>query len=127
MLDLAQAEDLLSSADQRLLALAKGNIVRRERAEIKAKLGRRELYLDDVLEPFDLKPCLVGAPILEIISAARGFGSTKARWALDVVGIPPHRKTGHIAQRQRKELIRYLIREHGQAFYGSAAVGDYLC
>lgn len=112
--------------DLRLEALKRANRVRFERAAVKSALGARELLLDDVLEPFDVRPCLYSATLLEVISAAKGFGNTKALWALKKVGIPAYRRVGHCPHRQRKQLVRYLMRNHRKAFYG-AAWREYLC
>lgn len=127
MPDLLDRSGEFTAEDKRLLNLAKANLRRRERRDIKRKLSTRELYLDDVLEAATPRACLCTAPLAEIVAAGRGFSRQKADLAIRECGLDPFVRLIAVPQWKRRELLRHLARKHGRALYGSAAFREYVC
>lgn len=95
-------------AAQPLEALAIANRVRSERAQLKRRLGRRELCVAELLR--DPPHCLDTMPIEALLVAVPRMGRVKAGRVLLASGIPPTAQIGRLTYEQVERLIRVTRR-----------------
>ena len=105
------AEAPRRSAKQRREALAQANLVRTQRARLKADLkeghlkeGRRSLAAL-IAEPPDY---LASAKLTEVLGAVPRCGSVRVARLLEHCRVSPNKTIGGLSPRQRRELVAAL-------------------
>ncbi|MBD3688787.1 integration host factor MihF [Nanchangia anserum] len=91
---------------QRAAALEKAAQARRERADVKARLKRRELTLAQVIEMAESQPAIAKMPVFSLLKALPRVGTTTAREIMDEIGISEARRIRGLGEHQRAELLR---------------------
>lgn len=98
------------STAQRMAALTLANIIRSERADLKARLRRGEVDLADVIAtPADTLPCAWrGILVYTLLVSARRIGPTKADRIMRRAGVSHRKHLEGITIRQRDALLDVL-------------------
>jgi hypothetical protein len=94
---------------QHMAALDRANEVRLARAELKRRIGRREVTVAEVLDPDGELPAeAVSMRVSELLEAQIRWGRTRARRLLNRLSIRENRKLGDLTERQRGLLVGEL-------------------
>ena len=96
--------------EQRQAALAKAAKVRRERAEVKARLKMGQLKLPELLTAADGDETIGKMKVISVLEALPGLGKVKARRLMDTVGISESRRIQGLGSNQRQSLLRETAR-----------------
>lgn len=94
------------SPQQRAAALEKAAKARRERADVKAKLKRREITLAQVLEMAETSQAIAKMPVYALLKSLPRVGTTTATEIMEEVGISQARRIRGLGEHQRAELLR---------------------
>jgi hypothetical protein len=95
---------------QHLHALARANTIRLARAAAKRQLDAGELAFAEFLD----RPEVATMPVIDALRAMRRWGRTRARRALNVVGIANERRAVEdLTSRQRVALLGYVAGRPG--------------
>ena len=98
------AQPLHLSDEQRRAALVKAAEVRRERAELRAKLKAGELVFAELLERTD-DDTVGKMRVLSALEALPGVGKVKARRTIERIGISERRRLRGLGDRQQRRLL----------------------
>ena len=94
------------SLDQRMDALTRANMVRSQRATLKAELKRGAVGIRDVLAaPPEF---LLTAKVIDVLMAAPKCGRVKSAKIIEQCRISPSKTVGGLSDRQRIELLAYF-------------------
>lgn len=92
------------TAEKRSEALARANALRRERAEMKARLKRGEVSVEEALGAEAMQRLRV----TELVGSLPGYGPAKTGELMARLGIKPSRRVRGLGRRQREALLREL-------------------
>ena len=92
--------------EQRKAALEKAAQARHERAELRDKIKKGELSLEDVLDSED--PIASRMKVSALIESLPGYGKAKASKIMDELGISATRRVKGLGARQREQLLEVL-------------------
>ena len=92
--------------EQRKAALEKAAQARHERAELRDKIKKGEISLEDVLDSED--PIASRMKVSALIESLPGYGKAKAAKIMDELGISATRRVKGLGARQREQLIEQL-------------------
>lgn len=94
---------------ERQAALKKALEVRRQRAEVRAKLKNGSMSLKSVLDKADDK--IVGRmKVSAVLESLPGIGKVRARSILDELGISPTRRVQGLGVRQSEGLLKKVAK-----------------
>ena len=94
------------SDEQRKAALEKAAAARHERAELREKIKKGEISLEEVLDSDD--PIANRLKVSALIESLPGYGKAKAAKIMDELGISATRRVKGLGARQREQLIEAL-------------------
>ena len=94
------------SDEQRKAALEKAAAARHERAELREKIKKGEISLEEVLDSDD--PIANRLKVSALIESLPGYGKAKAAKIMDELGISATRRVKGLGARQREQLIEQL-------------------
>jgi len=94
------------SDEQRKEALAKAAAARHARAELREKIKKGEVSLQEILESED--PIASRMKVSALIESLPGYGKAKATKVMDELGISASRRVKGLGARQREQLIATL-------------------
>lgn len=92
--------------EQRKAALEKAAQARHERAELRDKIKKGEISLEDVLDSED--PIASRMKVSALIESLPGYGKAKATKIMDELGISATRRVKGLGARQREQLLEVL-------------------
>ena len=92
--------------EQRKAALEKAAQARHERAELRDKIKKGEISLEDVLDSED--PIASRMKVSALIESRPGYGKAKASKIMDELGISATRRVKGLGARQREQLLEVL-------------------
>jgi len=92
--------------EQRKAALEKAAQARHERAELRDKIKKGEMSLEDVLDSED--PIASRMKVSALIESLPGYGKAKASKIMDELGISATRRVKGLGARQREQLLEVL-------------------
>ena len=92
--------------EQRKAALEKAAQARHERAELRDKIKKGEISLEDVLDSED--PIASRMKVSALIESLPGYGKAKASKIMDELGISATRRVKGLGARQRAQLLEVL-------------------
>ena len=92
--------------EQRKAALEKAAAARHERAELREKIKKGEVSLEEVLNSDD--PIANRMKVTALIESLPGYGKAKAAKIMDELGISSTRRVKGLGARQREQLIEAL-------------------
>ena len=92
--------------EQRKAALEKAAQARHERAELRDKIKKGEISLEDVLDSED--PIASRMKVSALIESLPGYGKAKAAKIMDELGISATRRVKGLGARQREQLLEVL-------------------
>lgn len=92
--------------EQRKAALEKAAAARHERAELRDKIKKGEISLEEVLNSED--PIAQRLKVSALIESLPGYGKAKAAKIMDELGISSTRRVKGLGARQREDLIEAL-------------------
>lgn len=92
--------------EQRKAALEKAAQARHERAELRNKIKKGEISLEDVLDSED--PIASRMKVSALIESLPGYGKAKASKIMDELGISATRRVKGLGARQREQLLEVL-------------------
>ena len=92
--------------EQRKAALEKAAAARHERAELREKIKKGEISLEEVLDSDD--PIANRLKVSALIESLPGYGKAKAAKIMDELGISATRRVKGLGARQREQLIEVL-------------------
>ena len=92
--------------EQRKAALEKAAQARHERAELRDKIKKGEISLEDVLDSED--PIASRMKVSALIESLPGYGKAKASKIMDELGISATRRVKGLGARQREQLLEAL-------------------
>lgn len=92
--------------EQRKEALEKAAQARHERAELRDKIKKGEVSLQEVLDSED--PIASRMKVSTLIESLPGYGKAKAAKIMDELGISPSRRVKGLGARQREQLLEAL-------------------
>lgn len=92
--------------EQRKAALEKAAQARHERAELRDKIKKGEISLEDVLDSED--PIASRMKVSALIESLPGYGKAKASKIMDELGISATRRVKGLGARQREQLLEVL-------------------
>ncbi len=92
--------------EQRKAALEKAAAARHARAELRDKIKKGEISLNEVLESED--PIASRMKVSALIESLPGYGKAKATKIMDELGISSTRRVKGLGARQREELLEVL-------------------
>ncbi|MCH4084137.1 MAG: integration host factor, actinobacterial type [Parafannyhessea sp.] len=92
--------------EQRKAALEKAAQARHERAELREKIKKGEISLEDVLDSED--PIASRMKVSALIESLPGYGKAKATKIMDELGISATRRVKGLGARQREQLLEVL-------------------
>ena len=92
--------------EQRKAALEKAAQARHERAELRDKIKKGEISLEDVLDSED--PIASRMKVSALIESLPGYGKAKASKIMDELGISATRRVKGLGARQREQLLEGL-------------------
>lgn len=94
------------SDEQRKAALEKAAAARHERAELREKIKKGKISLEEVLDSDD--PIANRLKVSALIESLPGYGKAKAAKIMDELGISATRRVKGLGARQREQLIEVL-------------------
>jgi hypothetical protein len=94
---------------QRLDALGRANIVRKQRAQLKRDLKARKVEIRDILT--DPPPWVGTMKVAALLLAVPVFGHAKVNKILNRCGVSPSKTVAGLNDRQRRDLIAALRRD----------------
>ena len=94
--------------EQRKAALEKAAAARHERAELRDKIKKGEVSLEEVLSSDN--PIAQRLKVSALIESLPGYGKAKAAKIMDELGISPTRRVKGLGARQREDLIEALTK-----------------
>ena len=94
------------SDEQRKAALEKAAAARHARAELRDKIKRGEITLEEVLDSED--PIASRMKVSALIESLPGYGKAKAARIMTELGISPSRRVKGLGARQREQLLEAL-------------------
>lgn len=92
--------------EQRKAALEKAAQARHERAELRDKIKKGEISLEDVLDSED--PIASRMKVSALIESLPGYGKAKASKIMDELCISATRRVKGLGARQREQLLEVL-------------------
>lgn len=92
--------------EQRKAALEKAAAARHERAELRGKIKRGDITLEEVLNSEDSIASRL--KVSALIESLPGYGKAKATKIMDELGISATRRVKGLGARQREQLIEVL-------------------
>ena len=92
--------------EQRKAALEKAAAARHARAELRDKIKRGEVTLENVLDSDD--PIASRMKVSALIESLPGYGKAKAAKIMSELGISPSRRVKGLGARQREQLLEAL-------------------
>ena len=92
--------------EQRKAALEKAAQARHERAELRDKIKKGEISLEDVLDSED--PIASRMKVSALIESLPGYDKAKASKIMDELGISATRRVKGLGARQREQLLEVL-------------------
>ena len=92
--------------EQRKAALEKAAAARHARAELRDKIKKGEISLEDVLDSED--PIASRMKVSALIESLPGYGKAKASKIMDELGIAATRRVKGLGARQREQLLEVL-------------------
>ncbi|MBQ9316492.1 MAG: integration host factor [Atopobiaceae bacterium] len=92
--------------EQRKAALEKAAAARHARAELREKIKKGEITLDEVLDSED--PIAARMKVSALIESLPGYGKAKAAKIMNELGISPSRRVKGLGARQREQLLEAL-------------------
>ena len=92
--------------EQRKAALEKAAQARHERAELRDKIKKGEISLEDVLDSED--PIASRMKVSALIESLPGYGKAKASKIMDELGISATRRVKGLGARQREQLLEVI-------------------
>ena len=92
--------------EQRKAALEKAAQARHERAELRDKIKKGEISLEDDLDSED--PIASRMKVSALIESLPGYGKAKASKIMDELGISATRRVKGLGARQREQLLEVL-------------------
>lgn len=92
--------------EQRKAALEKAAAARHARAELREKIKKGEVSLEEVLNSDD--PIANRMKVTALIESLPGYGKAKAAKIMDELGISSTRRVKGLGARQREQLIEVL-------------------
>ena len=92
--------------EQRKAALEKAAASRHARAELRDKIKRGEVSLQEVLDSDD--PIAARMKVSALIESLPGYGKAKAAKIMNELGISPTRRVKGLGARQREQLLEVL-------------------
>lgn len=93
------------SPQQRAAALEKAAQARRERADVKARLKRREVTLAQVLDMAADSQAIAKMPVFDLLKSLPRVGTTTATEVMDEIGISRARRIRGLGEHQREQLL----------------------
>ena len=94
--------------EQRKTALEKAAQARHERAELRDKIKKGEISLEDVLDSED--PIASRMKVSALIESLPGYGKAKAAKIMEELGISATRRVQGLGVRQREQLLEQLTK-----------------
>ncbi len=94
------------SDEQRKAALEKAAAARHARAELRDKIKKGEISLEEVLDSED--PIAARMKVSALIESLPGYGKAKAAKIMNELGISPSRRVKGLGARQREQLLEVL-------------------
>ena len=94
--------------EQRKAALEKAAAARHERAELREKIKKGEVTLEEVLDSDD--PIAARMKVSALIESLPGYGKAKATKIMDELGISSTRRVKGLGARQREQLLEALAK-----------------
>ena len=94
------------SDEQRKAALEKAAAARHERAELREKIKKGEISLEEVLHSEN--PIATRMKVSALIESLPGYGKAKAAKIMDELGISATRRVKGLGARQREQLLEAL-------------------
>ena len=94
------------SDEQRKAALEKAAAARHARAELRDKIKKGEISLEEVLDSED--PIASRMKVSALIESLPGYGKAKAARIMTELGISPSRRVKGLGARQREQLLEAL-------------------
>ncbi|QUC02099.1 integration host factor, actinobacterial type [Atopobium sp. oral taxon 416] len=92
--------------EQRKAALEKAAAARHARAELREKIKKGEVTLQEVLDSDD--PIANRLKVSALIESLPGYGKAKAQKIMDELGISSTRRVKGLGARQREQLVETL-------------------
>ena len=92
--------------EQRKAALEKAAAARHARAELREKIKKGEITLEEVLDSED--PIAARMKVSALIESLPGYGKAKAAKIMNELGISPTRRVKGLGARQREQLLEVL-------------------
>ncbi len=92
--------------EQRKAALEKAAAARHARAELREKIKKGVITLDEVLDSED--PIAARMKVSALIESLPGYGKAKAAKIMNELGISPSRRVKGLGARQREQLLEAL-------------------
>lgn len=92
--------------EQRKAALEKAAASRHARAELRDKIKKGEVSLQEVLDSDD--PIAARMKVSALIESLPGYGKAKATKIMNELGISPSRRVKGLGARQREQLLEVL-------------------
>ena len=92
--------------EQRKAALEKAAAARHERAELREKIKKGEISLEEVLDSDDSIASRM--KVSALIESLPGYGKAKAAKIMDELGISATRRVKGLGARQREQLLEAL-------------------
>ena len=96
------------SDEQRKAALEKAAAARHARAELRDKIKKGEVSLEEVLDSED--PIAARMKVSALIESLPGYGKAKAAKIMNELGISPSRRVKGLGARQREQLLEALAK-----------------
>jgi signal recognition particle GTPase len=93
---------------QRKAALEKAAAARHARAELRDKIKKGEITLEEVLDSED--PIAARMKVSALIESLPGYGKAKAAKIMNELGISPTRRVKGLGARQREQLLEALAK-----------------
>ena len=94
--------------EQRKAALEKAAAARHARAELRDKIKKGEISLEEVLDSDD--PIAARMKVSALIESLPGYGKAKAAKIMNELGISPTRRVKGLGARQREQLLEALAK-----------------
>ena len=94
--------------EQRKAALEKAAAARHARAELRDKIKKGEISLEEVLDSDD--PIASRMKVSALIESLPGYGKAKAAKIMNELGISPSRRVKGLGARQREQLLETLAK-----------------
>ena len=92
--------------EQRKAALEKAAASRHARAELREKIKKGDVTLQEVLDSDD--PIAARMKVSALIESLPGYGKAKAAKIMNELGISPSRRVKGLGARQREQLLEVL-------------------